>query len=198
MKRTFRYFKNSQGRGAFISFEYEIKEETFKKYHGYWKVFPRGIIYFVPWIKRVVYASRNCEDIKKIISDMKELTKDWEEKERLNFILKFCRSPDYETDRKLYGIFDYWATAQETLYLNRGDCEDLSILLNTFLIEFGYDSKFIMMKDHMACGIAGDFSGEYLESNGKKYYYVESVNDRPIGSISDTNKAKKKVIINSH
>ncbi len=194
MKKIFRYHRPSQG---YISFEYEIKEETFKKFHGYWKVFPRGIVYFIPWIKRVVYASRNCEDIRMMVLDIKELTRNWTEEERLDFILKFCRSSVYETDKKLYGIFDYWATAQETLYLGKGDCEDSSILLNTFLLEFGYDTKFIMMKDHMACGIAGNYTGEYIENDGKKYYYIESVNTRPIGSISDTNKAKGKLLISA-
>lgn len=193
MKKTFVYSKGT--RHAILN--YEISEYTFKKYNGYWKVFPRGIIYFIPWINRVVWASRKCPDIQKISYDINQLIGTWKKEEQLDFLLKFCRSAVYETDTNLYKIFDYWATAQETLYLGKGDCEDSSILLNTFLLEFGFDTKFVLMKDHMACAIYGNYTGYFLEDGTKKYYYIESVANKPIGVISDKNRAKAKCLIDS-
>lgn len=193
MTKTFTYIHS----GKLVKLEYDIPEYTFKKYNGYWKVFPRGIVYFVPWMKRVVYTSRRCPEVQKIIYNMKMLISGWSKEEQLEFILLFCRSFKYQSDTNLYKIFDYWATAQETLYKGQGDCEDFSILLCTFLLEFGYNVKLVWMKDHMACAIAGNYSGYYLESGGTKYYYVESVSKREIGNISDENKAKTKILINA-
>jgi hypothetical protein len=193
MKRTFYYIHNE----TTVKFEYEISEYTYKKYNGYWKVFPRGLIYFVPWIKRLVTISRKCPDIQKIIFSIEQVTKGWTKEDRLELILKFCRSSIYQSDKTLYKLFDYWATAQETLYLGKGDCEDSAILINTLLIAFGYDSKFVLMKDHMACAIYGNYTGYYIQSGSKKYYYIESTSHKPIGEISENNKEKTKVLLNA-
>jgi len=179
-----------------VVLNYEISDDTYKRWNGFWKVIPRWFVYFMPWIKNVVYASRSCPDIKKIVTDIKTITKGWPETNVINFIVEFGRSPKYSTDSSR-GLIDYWATAQETLYIGTADCEDYAILINTLLLECEYDCIFIWMRDHMACAVSGDFDGTSFEKNGKKYYYVETVENLEIGKVPSWNEKKVKITINS-
>jgi predicted transglutaminase-like cysteine proteinase len=47
----------------------------------------------------------------------------------------------YGEDRAVWGRRDYWATADQTLALRRGDCEDLAILKYQMLLALGVDPE---------------------------------------------------------
>jgi hypothetical protein len=72
----------------------------------------------------------------------------------------------------------------ETLYLNKGDCSDKSILLCKLLILEGYDAcLFVYDKaEHMAVGLKVSDEQEFYYSG---YTYIESTAISPIGDIPD-------------
>lgn len=70
----------------------------------------------------------------------------------------------------------------ETLYLNKGDCSDKSILLAKLLSLAGYKTCLFVFENakHMAVGIAStDMSTTYRSG----YIYIESTGYNPIGDI---------------
>ena len=70
----------------------------------------------------------------------------------------------------------------ETLYLNKGDCSDKSVLLGKLLSIAGYDvCLFVYEKaKHMSVGLKVDESSDYYHNN---YIYIESTGYNPIGDI---------------
>lgn len=70
----------------------------------------------------------------------------------------------------------------ETLYLNKGDCSDKSVLLGKLLSIAGYDvCLFVYEKaKHMSVGLKVDESSDYYYNN---YIYIESTGYNPIGDV---------------
>lgn len=70
----------------------------------------------------------------------------------------------------------------ETLYLNKGDCSDKSVLLGKLLSIAGYDvCLFVYEKaKHMSVGLKVDESTDFYYEN---YIYIESTGYNPIGDI---------------
>lgn len=62
----------------------------------------------------------------------------------------------------------------ETLIERTGDCEDTAILYASLAKALGADVALLLMADHVAIGLAGNFSGTYYAFNGKKYFYLEA------------------------
>lgn len=177
-------------------FKVVYSQEAYDNWNRYFAVLPRAI--FFPWAYRLVDASRREPEFLEFMRLFKENTKNFTKNDQLKAILFICRALEYETDFTLHKTADYWSTAIETLYIGQGDCEDYSILICACLAELGYDCCLIFMRGHMACGIAGDFSGEYVEYDGKKYYYVESTSNRAIGEMADFAVSKKKFPIKGY
>ena len=50
---------------------------------------------------------------------------------------------DYVSDSKKWGVYDRWQTAEETLSLGTGDCEDFAILLCSLLRAYGIDAEHV-------------------------------------------------------
>ncbi|VAW84927.1 FIGfam010717, partial [hydrothermal vent metagenome] len=48
-------------------------------------------------------------------------------KKKLSWVNTFFNKVHYQTDEKLWGKTEYWATPIELLMLNQGDCEDYAI-----------------------------------------------------------------------
>ena len=48
---------------------------------------------------------------------------------------------DYMSDENRWGTDDYWQTAEETLSMGTGDCEDFSVLLCSLLRAYGIDAE---------------------------------------------------------
>lgn len=70
----------------------------------------------------------------------------------------------------------------ETLFLNKGDCSDKSVLLAKLLSLAGYKTCLFVYKNakHMAVGIASDDSSTAYRLG---YIYIESTGYNPIGDI---------------
>lgn len=90
----------------------------------------------------------------------------------------FVQQLEYTRDRVSQGTDEYPQFPVETMYAQRGDCEDTAILLSAIYRQLGYGSVLIALWDaeHMALGIKGSDSlpGTYYEYGGSRYYYVET------------------------
>ena len=62
---------------------------------------------------------------------------------------------EYKSDEEQWGVEEYWQTAEETLSLHTGDCEDFAILLCTLLRAYGIAEEQI----YVAVGVDNDGYG---------------------------------------
>ncbi|MCH1547554.1 MAG: hypothetical protein L7S44_03230 [Flavobacteriaceae bacterium] len=93
-------------------------------------------------------------------------------------LVAFVQSIEYDNKADLpkYSI--------ETLFLNRGDCDDKSILLSKLLSYAGYETcLFIYEKgQHMAVGLKiDDYDSAYKDG----FVYIETTGNSPIGKIPE-------------
>ncbi len=121
-----------------------------------------------------------------------------------NFILRFVQvNVEYTLDNESQGCIEYWKFPVETLVDKNGDCEDSVILFASIMDALGYDVVllFYRLEDknsgHLAAGIYLDGDhGEYVEDNGKKYYYCETTTSQfNIGQLPPEIKGQPKRII---
>lgn len=102
--------------------------------------------------------------------------------------LSFVRSLEYQTDMAAFGVEEYPKYPIETLVDGAGDCEDMAALYVSVMQALGRDAVLLAMLDtpvggHMAAGIAGPYSGEYVMHNGTAYYYAETTASMDIGTV---------------
>ena len=60
---------------------------------------------------------------------------------KLNVVNTWVNQIRYKSDKKVYGVSDYWATLYEFVGKNKGDCEDYTITKYYILKELGVDPK---------------------------------------------------------
>ena len=98
-----------------------------------------------------------------------------EEYDMVQLITSFVQSIPYE-------IAEPQKYPYETLYLNKGDCSDKSVLLCKLLILEGYDACLFSFEKakHMSVGLKVD---ENEDSYYSGYIYIESTAISPIGEI---------------
>jgi len=137
--------------------------------------------------------ARDDADIAHLVEQLGKLAADaglntWQ---RLNCVMAFVQSIPYEPEETEYPRYPL-----ETLYEQRGDCEDTSILAAAILRQMGFDVILLAFttEQHMAIGIAvtppecGDYQS--YAWNGKDYYYLETTfsgwdfGQRPAGLAS--------------
>lgn len=70
----------------------------------------------------------------------------------------------YAYDSDLYGVDEYEAFPLETLYLQRGDCEDVSVLLCSIYGALDIDSVLLQWVGHVAVGVYEDDEILYCEA----------------------------------
>ena len=88
----------------------------------------------------------------------------------------------YAYDDDLYGCPDYAASPTETVYLGRGDCEDVSILFVSIARAYGIDAVLIGYSDHCAAGIRvsgwegrNTVDGYTVVECTSSYWYVDRI-----------------------
>lgn len=93
----------------------------------------------------------------------------------------------YRSDADQYGVTEFWASAEETLYTGYGDCEDTATLFVNLGVRLGLDVGFVAFESntmgHMSAAVAlEDGESAYgmavFEADGKRYAYVETAIDR--------------------
>jgi predicted transglutaminase-like cysteine proteinase len=60
---------------------------------------------------------------------------------KLTFVNSWFNNIKYKSDKKVYGVSDYWATLYEFTGKGKGDCEDYTIAKYYTLKELGIDPK---------------------------------------------------------
>lgn len=101
----------------------------------------------------------------------------------------------YQSDDRLYGQRDYWATASETLARKSGDCEDFAILKMHMLRAAGVEpSKMRLMllrdlaanADHAFLVVSTPAGDMVLDNLSDRVYFAHEARDvRPILSFSE-------------
>ena len=73
----------------------------------------------------------------KLIHDLKDAS----EMKKINVVNGWINYIKYKSDKKLYGVSDYWATMYEFVGKGMGDCEDYTIAKYYILKELGVSPK---------------------------------------------------------
>jgi predicted transglutaminase-like cysteine proteinase len=78
---------------------------------------------------------------------------------KLHAVNTFVNMIKYQSDSKVYGVNDYWATLYEFLGKGKGDCEDYTITKYYILKELGVDPKkmkfaYVVYKDKRGAKIS--------------------------------------------
>ena len=76
-----------------------------------------------------------------IKSDLLHIPKEASNIKKLNIVNTWVNQIHYKSDKKVYGVNDYWATLYEFVGKNMGDCEDYTIAKYYILKELGIDPK---------------------------------------------------------
>jgi hypothetical protein len=94
-------------------------------------------------------------------------------------IVDYVRRHVYYDRAEQFGNTGYIRYPLETL-MGTGDCEDVAILTASLLIAADIDCVLLNYVDHVAVGIAGDFSGKFFEApwNSNKYYFTECTSNK--------------------
>ena len=92
----------------------------------------------------------------------------------LNFILNFVQNAFiYEVDQTHFGR-EKVMFAQETLFFDKSDCEDRSILFASLVKDFfGYGVVGIKYKNHMATGLYIPMLGDSVEAAGRRFVIAD-------------------------
>ena len=108
--------------------------------------------------------------------------------EEINYVLAFAQRFAYASDREDKGVAEYPKFPLETMWDDRGDCEDHAIVAAACLHLLGYDVRLVGLdyegkpSGHMALAVATPneiVGGSYLEApdTGRRYYYCEVSTD---------------------
>lgn len=114
-----------------------------------------------------------------------------DELEKIDFVLSFVQGLTYATDNTTTASYDeYPRYPVETLFEQRGDCEDTSILMAAILTEMGYDVAYILFEgfDHMGLGInfpVGYGNSWMHEQTERRYWYLDTSGKRSTGWAPD-------------
>ena len=121
-------------------------------------------------------------------------TAGWNDLQRANYVLKFVQSLPYEYDIDFKGVSDYWKFPFETLWDQKGDCEDHAFLYASIMKALGYKVAIfdidcykggIITGRHFAPGVVlSNGTGTYYTVDNEKYYYCESTT---LAGLSDKN-----------
>jgi predicted transglutaminase-like cysteine proteinase len=88
--------------------------------------------------KYKVFAKNRFISIQKeLLTDLKDAS----DMKKLNTVNTWVNYIKYRSDKKVYGVNDYWATLYEFVGRGMGDCEDYTITKYYILKELGIDPK---------------------------------------------------------
>jgi hypothetical protein len=171
--KTYKFFINSKA----YYIDHDISKATYDKWSKYLAVWPRGVIYFVFFLYRLVGASRKEPEFVEFVNKIKDAVKDLPTEDKIRGVVSLVRrNTTYSHDITAHKMAEYWATSPETMYLGLGDCDDFAIMMASILVEMNIDCMFVVMRTHLSIAVAGNFTGTAFERSGKKYFYVDSTN----------------------
>jgi hypothetical protein len=137
--------------------------------------------------------------IASLVHQLREMTADLDERDRVELTLRFVQSLTYAEDVVAITDSEYPRYTVETLFDQGGDCEDTSILEAAILTEMGYDVALLLFEeiDHMGLGIhfpesleiemygnswIYDDDGDGVgEDNERRYWYLDTSGSSSVG-----------------
>ncbi|TDQ71288.1 hypothetical protein C7391_0396 [Methanimicrococcus blatticola] len=134
------------------------------------------------------YGRRTIQELADYFKEYGEQKGHSEEQITAN-VISFVQSIHYTSDYDSTGREEYPRYPVETLTDKTGDCEDTVILAAAILDELGYDPILVLVPQHMVLGIrdTGNYSGQFYEYNGEKYYYVETTSPgHQVGAVPES------------
>lgn len=133
------------------------------------------------------YATSTEPYIVSLADYFNQLTHSWADLQRINFVLKFVQSIPYARDIDNNGVEEYYSYPLETLWKQKGDCEDHTVLFAAIVKAMGYKVLIAHVPNHVLAAVhIVDGTGSYTTVDGLNYYYCESTSNT--GS-SNTNRA---------
>ena len=105
-----------------------------------------SFVVFQPFLDKIekeygVFAKRRVLALLEMMNDARDL----DEMGKLERVNDFFNQTPYTSDKKVWGISDYWATRLEFIGKDRGDCEDFVIAKYFTLKELGVPTSKLFM-----------------------------------------------------
>lgn len=93
------------------------------------------------------------------------------DRETLEIIIDFIQQIPYEIPVNYYGLY----SPAEVLYRNAGDCDSKTLFAVLILKQMGYDTALFYSNKyaHVMLGLNVPSTGEYIELDGRPYYFTE-------------------------
>lgn len=158
------------------------KTLAFKQYGNEYKVpfkYNKNLIDFMATYPQADYdtffnAPLDDTTYKSIASALKKYLDGKKASEAMNFVLSFVqKSFKYERDKQQFGR-EKVMFAQETLYFDKSDCEDRSVLFAYLIKElFNVPVVGVKYKDHMATAIYVPIDGDKVTARSKKFVIAD-------------------------
>ena len=115
---------------------------------------------------RNFFVNSNSSELQKIAGKWKKLPDDEKAVECQKWVKKYIK---YVSDKKQYGMSEYWAYPSETLKTKRGDCDDQAILDANLMMASGIP----YWKIRLSAGNVYDKKGKPMGGHCFVCYYVE-------------------------
>lgn len=152
-----------------------------------------------PSSKMASFVTSSDETINTLSEKLYDLTKtqDFDKTKTANFILRFVqKNIKYALDNQTKACSEYWRFPIETLFEQKGDCEDTSVLYAAILKNLNYDTALLFYTweknderiGHLAVGLhLINGQGDYVtDEDNTKYYYCETTAENfDVGEIPD-------------
>ena len=110
---------------------------------------------------------------------------DLSELKKIQLVLGFVQSLTYARDVVPTAYDEYPQYPIETLFEQRGDCEDTSILIVAILTEMDFDVALLLFEefDHMGVGINFDarYGNSWIHDDGRRYWYLDTTGGQSLG-----------------
>lgn len=100
----------------------------------------------------------------------------------------------YTDDLVLYGADEFWARPLETVYHQKGDCEDTAVLMCSICRYMGIKAILLERPTHIGVAVCVDASGHYYEYDGEKYYSCDFSSTLPAYRIGEHMRDDMRVV----
>jgi hypothetical protein len=127
------------------------------------------------------YAEEEMPEIENLALEMKKIhvKQHWSTYKQASNVLAFVQSSiKYTSDEESTGHKEWPKYPIETLWEQKGDCEDMAILCASIIARLGFQVVLIVYKTHVAFGVSGadKLKGDYLTDpvTDSKYFYGEA------------------------
>jgi hypothetical protein len=148
--------------------------------------------------------SRDDPQLSEVAQKMNSLASEqsYDDGDKLMLVIAFSRSFNYDYTKADFsgkGLPDWANFPMETIVKKQGLCADSAVMTSALLRKMGYDAKYLTSREcnhaiigvPLVSGITLSGSERYVESNGKKYYYIDPTSSDSAGNLiySTTSKA---------